>query len=201
MHAFIVAASAVYVVGRYDGGDRARESRAGLMRHVGVGEEHQRGLRLREVKRDRLVAENAAAVSDPAGRVEDPGARWVGYRDALQSRAGDVALGDRGLVPVRPLHRRRDRIALREIVGMRDQFDTFEFVPTPEGGTVICPGVLRAGLYSARGYPRWFSLTGGPGAMAHAAHPAAAAERTCQAPWYCHRLSGRHNGDPERPAA
>jgi hypothetical protein len=43
-------------------------------------------------------------------------------------------------------------------------------------------------------------LSGEPGAMARAAHPAAAAERTCQAPWYCHRLSGRHNGDPERPA-
>jgi hypothetical protein len=46
-------------------------------------------------------------------------------------------LRDRGLVPVRPLHRRRDRIALREIVGMRDQFDTFEFEPTPEGGTQV----------------------------------------------------------------
>jgi hypothetical protein len=44
-------------------------------------------------------------------------------------------------------------------------------------------------------------LTGGPGAMARAAHPAATADRTCQAPWYCHRLSGRHCGDPERPAA
>ena len=51
------------------------------------------------------------------------------------------------------------------------------------------------------GYPRWWTLTGGPGAMARAAHPAAAPERTCQAPWYCHRLSGRHSGDPERPAA
>ncbi len=39
------------------------------------------------------------------------------------------------------------------------------------------------------------------GATARMAHPAAAAERTCHAPWYCQRLSGRHNGDPERPAA
>src|SRR6185312_5030770 len=40
-----------------------------------------------------------------------------------------------------------------------------------------------------------------PGVMARAAHPAAAADKMCQAPWYCHRLSGRHSGDPVRPAA
>jgi hypothetical protein len=53
----------------------------------------------------------------------------------------------------------------------------------------------------SRAYLAWLKVTFWPGAMARAAHPAAAAERTCQAPWYCHRLSGRHSGDPERPAA
>jgi hypothetical protein len=50
-------------------------------------------------------------------------------------------------------------------------------------------------------FERWLTFAGGPGAMARVAHAAAAPDRTCQAPWYCHRLSGRHSGDPERPAA
>jgi hypothetical protein len=52
-----------------------------------------------------------------------------------------------------------------------------------------------------RDYWRWWTPTGGPGPMAKTARPAATADRTCQAPWYCHKLSGRHSGDPERPAA
>ena len=50
----------------------ARKCGAGLVWHVGVDEIHERGLHLREVERDGLVAEDAAAVSDPATGVKIP---------------------------------------------------------------------------------------------------------------------------------
>src|SRR5258708_5286079 len=60
-----------YVVGGADVGGLIRQHCAGLVRHVGISEEEERGLRGWEIKDSGLVAEKNAAVSDPTAVVED----------------------------------------------------------------------------------------------------------------------------------
>ena len=65
---------------------------------IGVDEKHQRGLRLRKVERDGLVAEDDAAVSDPAAGIEHAQTVEGGSlgRSSALWRRGAVA-GSRGV--------------------------------------------------------------------------------------------------------
>ena len=79
----------VHAVRGDDTGDRTRKSGTDFVWDVGVGEERQRGLRLREVKHGGLVAEDDAGVPDPAAAVEDAQTAEGGFRrsSALCCRA------------------------------------------------------------------------------------------------------------------